>query len=215
MATPRKELLELHTQREAGRPELARQLRQRRAKKADGDIHKVDREVHPSRTQEAAELNEVDRGPVRRWQRAAALVQMPPPPGYHIEWVRRDNRNRGDHANLLAHIQEGWEPCGRKDFPKAVLPTQRLTDLGEVIGNDNSILMKIPLELKAQRDAFYNSRRDKATRGIDSSNEVGLTQAQDPRMPIVENININEGALSRVPKMRRRVGGGVVRVADD
>src|SRR5271163_488098 len=148
-------------------PEFARQARNRTHKPADGGIHAVKRTVGKSRMQEAAATTNVVTPPAKRWMRASALPAFPPPPGCHHEWVRRDNRNRGDSENLVAHLSEGWDFCRRSDYPGRHVPIiASLSNYGELIGNDSSILMKSPLELKQERDEYYRNRRDKATRAV-------------------------------------------------
>lgn len=183
------ELRELDRKRQAARPELARQVRNRSRKKADGGVHAVNRTVAKSRVQEAADVTEVDRGPEKRWSKSSSLPAMPPLPGFHVEYVRRDNRNRGDHANLIEHLSEHWDFCRKSDYPGKFLPTQKLSDYGECIGNDSSILMKIPDHLYAQRNAFYNKRRDKTTKQVNSPDpNLGLGGgAGHELMPIVED----------------------------
>lgn len=210
------ELLEQSRKREAAKPGLARQEKLQRSKKADGGVHTVNRVIHTSRVQDAATSHEVARPEPRRWQRASSLPAIPAPAGYHVEWVRRDDRHRNDHANMLKHVQEGWELCRKSDFPKHVLPTQRFDGHGEVIGNDSSVLMKIPEELLAQRNAYYNQRRDRATRAVDDQEDVGLNKAMHKKMPLVENRNETDSSLERGRSMgKRRIGGGRAHVAED
>ena len=189
-------------------PEFARQARQNRNKKSD-DIHAVKRAVGKSRVQEAAEVTEVARAPVRRWMKASALPSFPPPPGFYLEWVRRDNRNRGDSENLVAHLQEGWEFARKDDFPGKHVPTQRISDYGELIGNDSSVLMKLPLELKQQRDQYYREKRDRSTRAVGMPDPApeGVSHSA---MPIVEDENKVRTNM-RAARARR----AQVRPADD
>lgn len=190
-------------------PEFARQARNRSHKKADGGIHAVKRAVGKSRVQEAAQTTEVARPPQKRWMRASALANFPPPPGTHLEWVRRDNRNRGDSENLVAHLSEGWDFARKSDFPGRHVPTQRVSDYGELIGNDSSVLMKLPLEMKQQRDEYYRDRRDRSTRAVGELNPApeGVSH---PAMPIVEDENKVRTAMRRAQARR-----APVRVADD
>ncbi len=169
-------------------PEFARQARQRRTKAADGGIHAVNRSVAKSRVQEAAAAKEVSRGPEKRWMPAYALPALPSPPGFHLEWVRRDNRNRGDSENLVAHLNMQWEFARKSDFPGRQVPTQKLSDHGDVIGNDSSILMKLPLELKQQRDEYYRTQRDRATKAVGQPDPAPMGVSH-PDMPIVEDRN--------------------------
>lgn len=188
--------------REQKAPEMARQVKRRGNADADGGIHKVKRTQAKSRKQEAAAVTDVERAPIRRWTKSSALPALPCPPGFHIEYVRRDNQHRGDHENLIAHISEGWEFCRKTDFPTKSLPTQRLTDFGECIGNASSILMKIPEELKAQRDEYYNKRRNAATRGISRPDPTPGGVGHE-HMPIVEDVNKFTVTTSNKARARR------------
>jgi hypothetical protein len=188
-AAVNRELREMDAKREAAAPEIARQVRNRSRKKADGGVHNVKRSIAKSRVQEAATVTEVDRGPEKRWSKSSSLPAMPPLAGFHVEYVRRDNRDRGDHANLIEHLQEQWDFVRRSDYPGKVLPTQKLDDYGECIGNASSILMKIPNHLYAQRNAYYSKRRDKTTKQVNSpdpKNSLGGGAAHE-LMPIVED----------------------------
>lgn len=181
-------------------PEFARQARQRRHKGADGGIHAVKRQVAKSRVQEAAAVTEVAHPPAKRWMPAYALPSFPPPPGYYLEWVRKDNRNRGDAENLVAHLREGWEFARKADFPGEHVPTIKSSDNGELIGNDSSVLMKLPVELKQQRDQYYRDRRNKSTRAVGMP-DPAPEGVSHPDMPIVEDVNKSRYAM---PKARAR-----------
>lgn len=198
-----------HALREnAAGPELARQARQARHKGADGGIHAVKRTQAKSRTQEAAQVTEVARGPQRRWMKASSLPSFPAPPGYYLEWVRRDNSQRGDCENLVAHLQEGWEFARKSDFPERHVPTQRVSDYGELIGNASSVLMKLPLDLKHERDEYYRKQRNRATEavGMPDPSPEGVSH---PDMPIVEDVN-KARSVHRQARARR----APVRLAD-
>lgn len=202
------QIIEADELRKQNDPELARQARQNRAKGADGDVHAVSHTVHSSRAQEADEGKTVIKPPKKRWQRATALPAMVCPAGWRLKWCRIDGQHRGDQSNLIRHIQEGWEFAKSSDFPKKTLPTHRLTNHGEVIGNVDTVLLKMEEELVQQRNDFYNSKRDVATRAINE--ESGLTEALHPAMPLVEDIN-----RSRVKFQRMRRKQRSVEVADD
>lgn len=193
------ELKEQQVQREAKKPTLAQQQRENRSRKAGGEIHTVDRKVAPSRKQEAGAAHIVDRGPKKRWRRAYALPTLQDPPGYTLCYISRHKRHRGDDAGVLEAVQEGWEFVRQDQFPKHALPTQSLTKYGEVIGNDSTVLMMLDNELKAQRDAYYNQRRDAATRAVTRRNP-GLPEATR-QMPLVEDRN---DIATEMPLMRAR-----------
>lgn len=194
--------------REQNKAELARQARENRSRAADGDVHAVSHTVHSSRAQEADEGKVVVKPPKKRWQRATALPAMQNPPGWRLKWARIDGQHRGDQSNLIRHIQEGWEFAKVTDFPKRALPTHRLTNHGEVIGNVDTVLLKLEEDLVQQRNDFYNSKRDVATRAINE--ESGLTEALHPAMPLVEDINRSRVKFQRMRRKQRSVA-----VADD
>ena len=196
---PQREAKEHAIRREQLKPEAARQVKQRRGKKAGGDVHTVDRDRGHSRTQEAAAAHEVERGPVRRWHRAYALPHLPDPPGYTLQYVGRHGQHRGDEARLTAALQEGWEFARTTDFPKHFLPTISLSGFGQIIGNDSTVLMKLPLEFKHQMDAYYNGRRDAATKAV-NRRKPGL-EINHKAMPLVEDRNDVDVAT---PRMRAR-----------
>lgn len=207
--TATNETINNHARRQAeADPEIARQARQNRHRSADGDIHVVDRAVAKSRTQEAAATNEVARPPVRRWQKASTLASLPPPPGYYLEWVRRDNLQRGDNANLVSHLEEGWEFARKSDFPGKFVPTVSLSDQGEVIGNASMIVMKLPIELKHQRDEHYRTQRRRATEAVGMA-DPAPEGVSHPAMPIVEDVNQTRN-VHKQAKARR----APVRMAD-
>lgn len=195
--------------REQIKPEFAKQARQARTKSADGDVHAVTHTVHTSRVQEADEGSTVVRPAKKRWQRATALPAMPNPPGCRCKWVRIDGQHRGDQSNLIRHLQEGWDFAKPMDFAKRALPTHHLTNHGEVIGNADTVLLKMEEELVQQRNDFYNSKRDVATRAINE--ESGLTEALHPAMPLVEDINKSRVRFQRMRRKQRQSVG----VAED
>lgn len=214
-STLERELGEQARRRRAAEPELAKQARLKRAKKADGGVHDVKRAARSSRVQEAASAHDVERPLDRRWVRSAALPALKAPAGFAIKWTRRDNRNRGDNENLRQRLSEGWEYAKKSDFPSAILPTSRFADQGEVIGNDSTVLLKIDERLLAQRDRYYNTKRNRASRAVNDPKGDGLPDdVRHAAMPIVENKTENQSRLERTRK-RNRIGGGTVHVAED
>lgn len=200
-----KKFLELDAAREQKAPELAKVVRERTNRKSDG-IAEVSHTVVRSRKQEAAKAKDLGRPARRPWQRPSMLPALADPPGYHIEYVRRDNRNRGDNANLGAHRRSGWEFCRASDFELEHLPTVSIAGYGEVIGNDDTVLMKIDEETWAERQAFYEGQRDAVTAAVDAKQmQVDVTH---PAMPIVDMEN---RTTSRLQKMRGRRAPAVAR----
>jgi hypothetical protein len=199
------EIREQHIAREAKKPAIARQRSERRAKGAT-DVHQVDRGHGASVSQQAKSAHRVvtvDTGAQRSWRRAYSLPSFPDPPGYVYCWIARHRRRHGDDVNLLASIREGWQFVKPEELDEEDIPTEtftgRLGKHGEVVGDETTILMKLPEAFKAQRDAYYNKKRDSATRAVTRKNP-GL-EVQSPAMPLVEDRN---EVSSELVKMRAR-----------
>lgn len=199
--------------REQKEPELAKQIRERNRVKSDGGMHAVTHTVHRSRKQETAAGKEVARPAKRRWQRASLLPAIPDPPGYHLEYVRRDNRNRGDCANLNAHLRSGWELCRTSDFDILHLPTQSIAGHGDVIGNDDTVLMKIEEDMWAERNAEYDGIRDATTAAINRKDQQ--LDVSHPAMPIVDQENRSTSGFRKMRARRPNAKGGSANVASD
>ena len=211
-----RQVVEESIRREQAKPERAKQKRERVGdRSADGEVHAIKHTVHTSRKQEAAAAKEVAKPPRRRWQRPSTLPAMPDLPGYHVEYVRRDNRYRGDHANLSAHLRSGWDICLKSDYPAEHLPTVQIASHGEVIGNDDTVLMKIHEDLWAERQAYYEDARDAATRAINQ--RFPRLDVEHPDMPLFKDDTVNKHkaafqrvAMKRAQRERAQRGGSVV-----
>lgn len=192
------DLVEAVKRQRAAKPELARQKRQRVGQQADGNVHAVKRASPPSRVQEAAAAHEVVWPTVKRHVRASTLPAIPPPPGYQLKYVRRDDRSRGDNANLLRHLREGWVVAKQAMFPLQNLPTTRLAQHGEVIGNDDSILMICTIEKAADRIHKIRDKTAQATRGVHEDNN--LRNVVTPQMPLVQDVMNSRPQFHRMRK---------------
>ena len=187
-------------QDEARRSEVQRQRREGRSRPATTKVHQVKRRrPNPGSVRDAASATKIDTGPQRRWRPAYSLPSFKDPPGFSLCWIARHARRHGDEANLLASLRQGWQFVSPDELEEEDLPTEtlggRLARYGEVIGDDTTILMKLPTELKRQRDKYYNEKRDRATREVMRRNP-GLPEANE-KMPLVEDRNEHSSALER------------------
>ena len=91
----------------------------------------------------------------------------------------------------MASLREGWTPVHPEEIDEQDLPTEtftgRLAKHGEVVGDETTILCKMPDYMKAQRDAHYNRKRDAATRQVRKP-KPGIAEANS-KMPLVEDRN--------------------------
>lgn len=184
------EIKEQRVAKQGAKVAVAKQRATNRAKGNDG-IHAVDRDAGTQRPQDGGGVHVVDRGPKTTWQRAYSLPSFPDPAGFTLCWIARHRRRHGDDANLLASIREGWQFVKPGELDEEDVPTEtftgRLAKHGEVVGDETTILMKMPDAMKAQRDAYYNRRRDAATRAVRKS-KPGIAEANS-KMPLVEDRN--------------------------
>lgn len=184
------ELKQQRTEKNKGAA-LAKQRAGARAKGNNEGLHSVDRGQGPVGDRAISKVHVVDRGPKTTWQRAYSLPCFPDPPGFTLCWIARHKRRHGDDAGLLASLREGWQFVKPDELDEEDVPTEtftgRLAKHGEVIGDETTILMKIPDAMKAQRDAYYNQRRDAATREV-RKRKPGIAEANS-KMPLVEDRN--------------------------
>jgi hypothetical protein len=166
--------------------------KQRTGNRAKGDTtHAVDRGIGAKGARAESQIHIVDRGPRETWQRAYSLPSFPDPPGFSLCWIARHRRRHGDDVNLMASMREGWRFVHPDELEEQDIPTEtftgRLAKHGEVVGDETTILMKMPNHMKAQRDAYYNRRRDVATRAVRKRNP-GIPEANS-KMPLVVDQN--------------------------
>lgn len=202
----------VHRQR-AAKPEIVKQRKEGRGKQADGNVHAVTRVKAPSRTQEAADATNVEWPTAKRHVRASTLPAIEAPPGYSIRYVRRDDRARGDNANFLKALREGWVVARQGMFPQANLPTTRIASHGDVIGNDDSILMVCTIEMEADRIHTDRQRTAAATRGVHSDNN--LRNVVTPQMPLVKEVMNSSPQFHRMRKRNAEPAGEVAEETDE
>ncbi len=185
---------------------IAKQRAGSRAKGNDG-THAVERGHGALGDRAASNVHIVDRGPKTTWQRAYALPSFPDPPGCCLCWIARHRRRHGDDVNLLASVREGWQFVKPDELEEQDIPTEtftgRLAKHGEVVGDETTILMKMPNAMKAQRDAYYNRRRDAATREV-RKRKPGIAEANSKMPLVVDQNDISEETVAmrgrRAPK---------------
>jgi hypothetical protein len=206
--TGAKEVRERAIERTNQKPAIAKHRAERRAK-GSTDVHAVDRGHGPSVTQQAkasSKIVTVDTGAIKAWRRAYSLPSFPDPPGFVLCYIARHKRRHGDDAGLLSSLREGWQFVRPEELDEDDLPTEtftgRLAKYGEVIGDETTVLMKLPEEFKAQRDAYYNGKRDSATRAVTKRNP-GL-DVESPAMPLVEDRNEVSHDFARMRARRPR-----------
>lgn len=114
------------------------------------------------------------------WQPADLLPAPTPQEGYEFRWIRKSMMGQADPTNTSRSFREGWEPCQLSDHPELQLsvdPDAKNSGLVEVGG---LILCKMPSEMVAARNAYYQQHTQAQMDSVDS----GLMRENDPRMPL-------------------------------
>lgn len=137
--------------------------------------------VHPhvaKETVDAAAPPPVKKGR-RSWGQNDVLAVAGKDPRFAYKWVRKDP------MNLARHLENGYEYDSEVTNSKAVhTPTERMydgSDLTSTKETRDSILMRLPNELKAERDEWLNERTQARSAGLmaDAKKQVGITGSID------------------------------------
>lgn len=116
----------------------------------------------------------------KQWRPAELLPEPDKQPGYAYRWIRVSSMNAADPRNFSKALQEGWEAVRLEEQPDMALlidPNSRYKDGIEIGG---LLLCKAPIELKEQRDAYYQQQTDAQQQSVDNT----LMRQNDARMPL-------------------------------
>lgn len=114
------------------------------------------------------------------WNRPELLPNPTPAEGFVYRWIRLSMAGQNDAMNVSSKLREGWEPVPAKEHPEiamAVVESERFKD-NIVIGG--LMLCRAPVEMVAERDAFYSNMTKQQMSSVDNN----LMRENDPRMPL-------------------------------
>ena len=118
---------------------------------------------------------------VRGWVPPSSLDAPEPPEGFHHRWVRAEYRVNQDEKNVMGRLRSGYEPVKASEYPDRVdLPSIAEGRWKGVIGVGGLILMRCPIEVKEDRDAYFQGKT------VDQNDSVAndLHKDEHPAMPI-------------------------------
>ena len=118
---------------------------------------------------------------VRGWVPPSSLDAPEPPEGFHHRWVRAEYRGNQDEKNVMGRLRSGYEPVKASEYPDRVdLPSIAEGRWKGVIGVGGLILMRCPIEVKEDRDAYFQGKT------VDQNDSVAndLHKDEHPAMPI-------------------------------
>ena len=133
--------------------------------------------LKPSRKAETRETGARKRG----WVPPSNLEAPEPPEGFHHRWIRFEFRGTQDEKNVMGRIRSGYEPVKASEYPDRLdLPAIAEGKYKGVIGVGGLILMRCPIEVKQDRDAYFKN----LTADQQASIENDLMKDEHPAMPI-------------------------------
>ena len=125
----------------------------------------------------------------RGWVPPSNLDAPEPPEGFHHRWVRSEFRGESDEKNVMGRLRSGYEFVRNDEYPDRLdLPSVSDGKYKGVIGVGGLLLMRCPVEVKEDRDAYFKRLTDEQTASVEND----LMKEEHPSMPI------QQGRPSRV-----------------
>jgi|TARA_Y100001938_G_C7875927_1_gene322615 hypothetical protein len=117
----------------------------------------------------------------RGWVPPSSLDAPEPPEGFHHRWVRAEYRGQQDEKNVMGRLRSGYEPVMASEYPDRVdLPSIAEGKWKGVIGVGGLILMRCPIEVKEDRDAYFAGKTTDQNKSVEND----LHKDEHPAMPI-------------------------------
>jgi len=117
----------------------------------------------------------------RGWVPPSNLEAPEPPEGFHHRWVRSEFRGEPDEKNVMGRLRSGYEFVMASEYPNR--PDIASIADGKykgVIGIGGLLLMRCPIEVKEDRDAYFRRLTDDQMASVDND----LMKEEHPSMPI-------------------------------
>ena len=137
----------------------------------------VEKAGRTSRRMETREKTARPRG----WTPPSNLDAPEPPEGFHHRWVRAEYRGQQDEKNVMGRLRSGYEFVMASEYPDRVdLPHVADGRYKGVIGVGGLLLMRCPIEVKEDRDAYFRSKTADQVKSVEND----LHKDEHPAMPI-------------------------------
>ena len=92
----------------------------------------------------------------RGWVPPSNLDAPEPPEGFHHRWVRAEFRGEQDEKNIMGRLRSGYEFVRKDEYPDRMdLPSINDGKYKGVIGVGGLLLMRCPIEVKEDRDTYF------------------------------------------------------------
>jgi len=116
----------------------------------------------------------------KAWTRPTVLPDPVPEDGYTYHWVRISTQGQADTNNVSSKLREGWEPVRADAHPEIFSDTVDDPRFKDNIITGGLMLCKAPVELVAERNAYYRQQAESQIHSVDNN----LMRENDPRMPL-------------------------------
>ena len=117
----------------------------------------------------------------RGWVPPSSLDAPEPPEGFHHRWVRAEYRGQQDEKNVMGRLRSGYELVMASEYPDRMdIPSVQDGKYKGVIGVGGLILMRCPIEVKEDRDSYFQGKTSDQQQSVEND----LHKDEHPSMPI-------------------------------
>jgi hypothetical protein len=127
-----------------------------------------------------ADLSRAKSSRTKAWKPPSSLDAPPAPEGFAHRWIRMEANGQDDRKNLSARLREGFELVRAEEYPDWELPSIQDGKHAGVIGVGGLVLARIPIDIAAQRNAYYRRQANEQLAAVDND----LMRESNPTMPI-------------------------------
>ena len=102
------------------------------------------------------------------WTPPNSLDAPPAPEGYRHQWIRAESMGYQDTKNVAASLREGYELVRADEYPDQDFPQMTEGRYAGIIGVGGLLLARIPEEIAAQIEAYYNKKTQEKDEAINN-----------------------------------------------
>ena len=102
------------------------------------------------------------------WTPPNSLDAPPAPEGYRHQWIRAESMGYQDTKNVAASLREGYELVRADEYPDQDFPQMTEGRYAGIIGVGGLLLARIPEEIAAQIEAYYNKKTKEKDEAINN-----------------------------------------------
>ena len=102
------------------------------------------------------------------WTPPNSLDAPPAPTGYRHQWIRAEILGQQDTKNVASSLREGYELVRADEYPDQDFPQMTEGRYAGIIGVGGLLLARIPEEIAAQIEAYYNKKTQEKDEAINN-----------------------------------------------